>query len=92
MKIKHWQGYGCVTAKKIAMTKFNDKTTLHIQVIGNHECGLHRDDEYDLFHWLVKRFDKSYITYMEWHKKYPQINITDGYQNNTETCDYIFTY
>lgn len=55
MKIKHWQGYGTVSA-----TRIKDKNcTLHIRLTGNHEWGLRRDDMYDLYNWLVKRFDKS---------------------------------
>lgn len=61
MKIKHWQGYGCVNAKKIS----KDKNTLVVEVSGTHEYGLSRDDKYDVFNWLVKRFDKSRKDYME---------------------------
>ena len=92
MKIKHWQGYGCVNAKKISMKNNNSKTVLHIRVTGNHECGIHRNDNYDLFNWLVKKFDKTYTSYADWHRLHPSIDITDGYENGVETCDYIFTY
>ena len=77
MKIKHWQGYGTVSA-----TKVPDKNcTLHIRVVGNHECGLRRGDLYDLYNWLVKRFDKS-VPEGE--------TIIDGL--NVDTCDYYFKY
>ena len=92
MKIKHWQGYGCVDVKRISTSTVGDTTTMHIRVSGNHECGIHRDDDYDLFNWLVRRFDKTYASYREWHRKHPDIQIIDGYENGTETCDYIFTY
>ena len=59
MKIKHWQGYGTVTAKKIGTGPFYDNRYLRIQVSGDHEYGLYRDDKYDIFKWLVKRFDKK---------------------------------
>lgn len=89
MKLKHFSGYGSIDAKKI-----KDKScTLHIRVTGDHEWGLRRDDEYDLFNWLVKRFDKSCTDYLEWHKKDPQIRIESGYNDNhEEICDYYFTY
>ncbi len=88
MKIKHFQGYGSVTA-----TKVKDSTcTLHVKVVGNHECGIRRDDEYDLFNWLVKKFDKSLPDYMTWHRKQPKIIINEGYENGVDTCDYLFTY
>lgn len=61
MKIKHWQGYGCVNAKKVSC----DRNTLVVHVWGQHEYGLKRDDFYDIFNWLVKRFDKTRKNYLE---------------------------
>jgi len=55
MKIRHYQGYGCVNARKIS----NVGNVLVVEVRGEHECGLVRDDNYDVFNWLVKRFDKT---------------------------------
>ena len=88
MKIKHFQGYGCVNATKVK----DNSCTLHVKVTGNHECGIHRDDEYDLYNWLVKRFDKSIPDATAWHRLRPQIEIVDGYESGVETCDYKFTY
>ena len=62
MKIKHWQGYGSVNAKVIKRTASTSEgvKTITIEVVGNHEYGLDRsDDEYDIYNWLLKRFDKS---------------------------------
>ena len=62
MKIKHWQGYGSVNAKVVkrtASTKEGIKT-ITIEVVGNHEYGLDRHhDKYDVYNWLLKRFDKN---------------------------------
>ena len=92
MKIKHWAGYGCVDAKRIK----NASCTLHVRVHGDHECGLRRDDDYDLFNWLVRRFDKSVTDYVEWHRRNPKISIiewTDEAEPGVkDTCDYYFTY
>lgn len=88
MKIKHWQGYGTVIATKIKDKNYN----LVVKVVGNHEWGIHRDDEYDLFNWLVKRFDKSQKDYYGWHRLYPQIRIEDGCENGVDTCTYYFSY
>jgi hypothetical protein len=93
MNIKHWQGYGTVTAVKVK----DKNNTLHVRVTGNHEWGLRRNDEYDLFNWLVKRFDKSQTDYMEWHQRRPQIFIrewefTDENGLNVDACDYYFKY
>lgn len=97
MKLKHWAGYGNVTAKKVA-DKRND---LHIVVTGNHERGLRRDDMYDLFNWLIKRFDKS-VKDMGWlefyHAKHPDVLIMEFEFVDPETgldtdgCEYIFKY
>ena len=90
MKIKHWQGYGCVKATKVK----DNNCTLHIRVEGNHEWGLYRDDLYDLYNWLVKRFDKSIKDSMEWHSLYPRVEIISGWDsvNKIDTCDYLFNY
>lgn len=92
MRLKHWQGYGTVSALKIP-----DKScTLHVRVTGNHECGLVRKDIYDLYHWLVKRFDRSVPDYLEWNNRLLDIlyvegtDITDGL--DIDTCDYYFYY
>lgn len=88
MKIKHWQGYGVVEAKKIA----DDSCTLHVAVSGDHECGLERDDMYDLFNWLVKKFDKSIDTYEKFYKLRPNVNVEDFYADGKEICHYRFFY
>ena len=95
MKIKHFAGYGTVNAEKIKMERAgNGCTFLHIRVTGNHEQGLRRSDEHDLYNWLVKRFDKSLKDFVDFHKRYPVIQIKSGYNADTkqEFCDYIFAY
>ena len=66
MKLKHWQGYGCVDATKVK----DNSCTLHICVKGDHEYGLVRDDLYDLYHWLIQRFDKSLkdVSEIDWER------------------------
>ena len=60
MKIKHWQGYGTVTAKKVSLEKQeNGHRVIRILVSGNHECGIECNDNYTLTNWLLKRFDKD---------------------------------
>lgn len=93
MKIKHWQGYGTVNARKVK----DKNVTLHISVTGNHEWGIRRDDDYDLFNWLVKRFDKTQTDYVEWHRKLQNIFIqewqfTDENGLDVDGCDYYFKY
>jgi hypothetical protein len=60
MKIKHFQGYGSVQAKKLSKTTIGNKTKLVVEVKGNHECGLVRDDIYDVKSWLFDRFEKNF--------------------------------
>lgn len=60
MRLKHWQGYGCIDAKKTGMKSNRDGTkTVEITVTGMHEYGLVRDDRYDVYDWLVRRFAKD---------------------------------
>lgn len=92
MKIKHWVGYGTVNAQKV-----KDKScTLHVRVTGNHEWGLVRNDAYNLYHWLVKRFDKSAPDYLEWNNRLQNVTWAEGQAVinglDTDTCDYYFYY
>ena len=88
MKIKHYQGYGTVQAKKINKTG----NCLKVTVWGNHEYGLIRDDKYDVFNWLVKRFDKvhkdcrdiSSMAISSYSKKIDGID--------TDFCDYTIYF
>ena len=90
MKIKHWQGYGTVNAVKIKDKNF----TLSVKVSGNHEWGLRRDDIYDLFGWLVKKFDPAWKdkTYAEFAKLRPEVYIAHWDYEGTEYCEYKFRY
>lgn len=68
MKIKHWQGYGCVNAKVLKKAASTSKGVkkITIEVVGNHEYGLNRsEDKYDVYNWLLKRFDKSVESYSD---------------------------
>lgn len=60
MKLKHWQGYGTIEARRLSNKKNPGGTkTLEVLVTGMHEYGLVRDDAYDVYRWLVKRFAKD---------------------------------
>lgn len=65
MEIKHFAGYGKVTAKKIT----DKKHTLHIRVEGNHERGitLRKNDTTAMFDWLVQEFDKKLRLLVVWN-------------------------
>lgn len=94
MKLKHWAGYGCVNARKV---KEADPRCLHIHVEGDHERGIVLYDDYDLFRWLVMRFDKDVCNYSEWHQLRPIIDVKPGWRKDldkgyVDTCDYYFTY
>lgn len=97
MRIKHWAGYGCVNAKRI-----NDGAAkLHVRVEGNHECGLTRPewDDYTVYNWLVKRFDKEVPAYEEWSRNRPLIDFKEDFRMDpkspvsyVEIVDYYFYY
>ena len=90
MKIKHWQGYGSVNAKKISREESNDIIKLHIKVSGNHEYGVERDDLYDIIRWIGTRFDKQLTD----HRQVIDFKTNAGYDlnNHEETCDYYIMY
>lgn len=94
MRIKHWQGYGTVTAKKIRKTIHDGITTLVVEVRGNHEWGLARDDVYDLKRWLVDRFDKSARDISPYVIDYDYTNdyVTAPNGLDEERCIYTFEY
>lgn len=92
MKIKHWQGYGSVSAQRIK----DPGCTLHVRVTGNHEWGLVRTDVYDLFNWLVKRFDKTQTSFVAWNNHLLNVHFEEGETIidglDVDTCDYYFDY
>lgn len=104
MKIKHWQGYGVVNAVKKGTPKEVKNTDgnlaglgeslceLTVTVFGNHEWGIERDDKYDVYNWLLKKFDKSVndsrcIVKLQ---MYPYNGKIKGV--NTDFCDYTILY
>lgn len=95
MKLKHWSGYGCVTARKIQ----DGSCTLHVRVEGLHEQGLERGtwDTSGLYNWLVKRFDKNVPDCTEWCRMHPIIDTRSDFRMDpklgyVDICDYYFTY
>ena len=93
MKLKHWQGYGSVEAKKVSKTTFNNnwgekKTKLVLSVKGNHEYGLVRDDIYDVKRWLFDRFEKNFSG--EYYDI--DMSIKDEYVGGVEVATYTFIY
>ena len=60
MKIKHFAGYGSVQAKKLSKTTNNGKTKLVVEVKGNHERGLVREDIYDVRRWIFNKFERNF--------------------------------
>ena len=88
MKVKHWQGYGSVDMKVISRKQVANIKTIVVRVSGNHEWGLVRDDEYDIYHWICSRFAKdckSYVDIIDTH-------IQSDYTKDVETCDYTIIY
>lgn len=90
MKIKHWQGYGTVTAKKLSSTTVNNGSTtlcvLRILVTGEHEWGIVCTDECTVANWLVKKFDKNFTDVRN------IANIATNANAYGDSCEYIITY
>ncbi len=90
MRIKHFAGYGSVNAKKISRKEKNGLVNLQVQVRGNHEWGIERNDKYDFVNWLGKRFDKELDDYRK------ILNFrTESYWDEKEhedVCNYYVTY
>lgn len=95
MRIKHWQGYGSVNAQALKKTADTQKgiKTITIEVVGNHEYGLDRsNDEYDIYNWLLKRFDKSAEDYRDIIKIEYEEDSIDVNGINTDRGIYKITY
>lgn len=92
MRIKHWQGYGSVEAKKLSKKTRGNITKVEIEVIGNHEWGIYRNDTYDVHRWLCSKFAKD----CKDSRDIMQIDI-DIYEKDingicTDMCIYKITY
>jgi len=92
MRVKHWQGYGCVNVKKVERKVDGSVVNLHLRVWGNHEWGIDRNDTYDVVRWIGTRCDKCLTDYrqvvrMALDDRYEKINGLD-----TEVCDYYIMY
>lgn len=99
MEIKHFSGYGKVTAYKAGTTRYFDNLgrevlNVIIHVEGNHEKGLvlSGDDAITkniLYNWLLKRFFRKPKDYTDIdhisHTSYPSCNGND-------CCIYTFTF
>ena len=87
MKLRHFAGYGTASATRIR----SKSCTLAVRVEGNHERGLVRNDEYDLYHWLVRSFDKSVPDYPTWHRSRPTIIVRQIPEAQVDAVEYYFT-
>lgn len=90
MKIKHFAGYGYVNARKIAKDTSNGRTVLVVEVTGEHEWGLIRENDHSLVkNWLVDRFDKT-VKDMAWYSlDYTVINDS---MPDEDRAIYTFVY
>ena len=93
MKIKHYAGYGTVTATKVknVQTGINTKQ-LVVKLVGNHECGLYRNDTYDIYNWLVKRFAKDCPSYRSIYQMYVLNDYDYSTKPLTEYAIYTIDY
>ena len=90
MRIKHWQGYGTVNAVRKKTVENGEDKIMTILVSGNHEYGLNRNDKYDVFNWLLRKFDKTVSDY----RCIRNVNTEEGWDNTNhcDTCLYTIEY
>ncbi|MCM1295870.1 MAG: hypothetical protein NC311_10040 [Muribaculaceae bacterium] len=93
-RIKHWQGYGSVDAKKLAdYPAGHAKHKTIIKITGNHEYGISRQDPYDVHRWLGKKFFPDCADY----RRIESLNVIEGSEKapdgtDTDTAIYEITY
>lgn len=91
MRVKHWQGYGSVDVKKITRAEQpNNRVYLHLQVRGLHECGICREDKYDVVRWIGTRCDKALTDY----RQITDMRVEEEWDevNREDICDYYISY
>ena len=90
MRIKHWQGYGTLNAVRTNTTTNGDNKIMTIMVSGNHEYGLACTDKYNIFNWLLRKFDKTASDY----RCIEHVKITSDYDHDhkCDTCCYVIEY
>ena len=99
MKIKHFAGYGSVNAKKnsvkrIGINVYGDiEKRVRIEVSGNHEWGIERDDTYDIYNWLMKRFAKDCKSYADITRMTLEpFSVKDTQGIDVDHCIYTIDY
>lgn len=91
MKIKHFSGYGYVNARKIVKDTKDGMITLVVEVVGNHERGIVRSDDYSLIKkWLVDRFDKAAEKMPSWKIDYTV--LLDIFMSEVDRAVYTIVY
>lgn len=95
MRLKHWQGYGNVSAtliKKSRLSALSDNLLMTIKVKGNHEWGLIReDDNYTIKRWLLERFDKSTVDLNPYRDMKYKVDYAPS-ENGEEVAIYSILY
>lgn len=93
MRIRHWAGYGCVTARKLTKRDLGEVPNdgVFVKVWGNHECGLLRPfhDESCIRHWLGRFLpkDKEFYDYEVFANGY---EVVDGLDTEYAIYKLIF--
>lgn len=83
MKIKHWQGYGCVNYLALKKTK----REVVVDVYGDHEWGV--VNHYSCKEWLFDRVMRKYSNIKESDMIITSYSYDDN--NGVEHCTYTFT-
>ena len=105
MKIKHWAGYGNVEAKKVLDMKYENRKyccydnvrLVNIEVSGDHERGLVRKDEGDIYWWLLKKLVKDFKDGSHDYRSILEVQVAPYYEKSEsgryeEKCLYKVVY
>ena len=103
MKIKHYQGYGIVEAKKLKTRKltkaergveYADLPLREVQIFvkGNHECGLLTLEKYAVHRWLCTKLVKDCESFMDIIDVNAEPGMTKENGLDVETALYTIIY
>ena len=67
MKVKHFAGYGSVNVRKLGREHTIEENGIYLllEVRGNHEWGIKRDDIYDVVRWIGTKCDTKLTDYRQ---------------------------
>lgn len=91
MTIRHWSGYGFVSAEELSRADVSDGSVMmKIRVEGNHEEGICCLDPNVIGRWLVEKFDERFQ--MRDDSAVSVRTRPDLAGDGSGRCDYVIIY